>query len=58
MIKVLALRNRLTTFAKTNPLEFRLLCFAAVFAVAWINADKIESFTAGFFDGLYESRHQ
>ena len=58
MIKVIELRNRLISYAKTNPREFWLLCFFAAFALVWMSADKIDSFTVGFFDGVYESRHQ
>ena len=58
MIKVMELRNRLVALAKKHPREARFLCFFAAFAIVWMHADNIESFTGGFFDGLYDARHQ
>jgi len=51
-------RDRVNQYIKSHPREFRFICFFAVFALVWMQADNIQSFTNGFFDGLYDARMQ
>lgn len=57
MSTIIALRHRLIAHAKAHPLEARLLCFFAAFGLVWMSAGGIESFAAGFVDGMIDSRH-
>ena len=55
MITTQKIRNRAAEYARSHPREVRFLCFFAVFALVWTQADNIESFTHGFFDGVYDA---
>ena len=51
-------RNLVNGYIKANPREVRFLCFFAAFALVWMQADNIESFIRGFFDGVHDANHQ
>ncbi|QOW20449.1 hypothetical protein INQ41_05380 [Lysobacter ciconiae] len=51
-------QNRVSEYIKSHPHEVRFLCFFAALALVWVQADNIESFIRGFFDGLYDAGHQ
>lgn len=58
MIRFLQARDRANEYITAHPREVRLLCFFAVFALVWMKADSIESFTHGLFDGIFDARQR
>ena len=58
MITFLRARDGANEYITAHPREVRLLCFFAVFALVWMNADNIESFTHGLFDGIFDARQR
>lgn len=56
MITANEIRERVIGYMKANPREVRLLGFLAAFALVWMGADAIQSFVAGFFDGVHQVR--
>ena len=58
MITFMQVRNLVNGYIKANPREVRFLCFFAAFALVWMQADNIESFIRGFFDGVHDANHQ
>lgn len=57
MSTIIALRHRFVAYAQAHPLETRFLCFFGAFVLVWMSAGGIESFAAGFVDGMIDSRH-
>ena len=56
MITVEQVRNRVSEYIQSHPREVRFLYFFAVLALVWMQADNIEAFSQGFFDGVYDAK--
>lgn len=58
MITIQQIRNGVGTYIRSQPREVRFLCFFAALALVWMQADNIESFVLGFFDGFSGAGYQ